>query len=53
MSEPKNGSRLSVNLNTVLNAVIIAGVLWLASFLKSLDTRLTRIEVQLQVLQAK
>lgn len=41
--------KLQVNLNTVINGVVLAGILWLASFLRHVDRRLLRIEVKLGI----
>lgn len=54
-STSSNGGKikLTINLNTILNSLVIAGVVWLASFLSNINTRLTRIEITLETIKQK
>lgn len=51
--EPANGRvrGLTVNFNTILNALILAGMMWVISFLFQAEARLTRIETKLEIWQ--
>lgn len=44
---------INVNFNTILNSLVIAGVLWVVSFLANINTRLTKIETTLDVIKQK